>query len=77
MTKEVQSQYKYGNQLISNITKIFRKASSRPLFFKIEAPDLPLPLELMITQWSTWINAAIYYCEHFEIILDIVNKLDS
>lgn len=47
------------------------------LLFKTEAPDLPLPPEPVITRWGTWINAAIYYCKHFEIIFNIVNKLDS
>lgn len=47
------------------------------LLYKIETPDLPLPPEPVIKQWGTWINAAIYYCEHFEMIFNIVNKLDS
>jgi len=77
VAEQVRSQYESVDQLISNIKKIFRKAPSRMLLFKTEAPDLPLPPELVITRWGTWINAAIYYCEHFEIIFNIVNKLDS
>ncbi|KAF0764859.1 Uncharacterized protein FWK35_00006777 [Aphis craccivora] len=54
-----------------------QKAPSSMLLFKTEAPDLSLPSEPVITRWGTWINAAIYYSEHFEIIFNIVNKLDS
>lgn len=77
VAEQVRSQYESVDQLISNIKKIFRKAPSRMLLFKTEAPDLPLPPEPVITRWGTWINAAIYYCEHFDIIFNIVNKLDS
>lgn len=74
VAEEVQSQYESVDQLNSNIKKIFRKAPSHLLFFKTEVPNLPLPPEPVLTRWGTWINAAIYYCENFEIIFNIVNK---
>lgn len=77
VAEEVRSQYDSVDQLISNIKKIFKKAPSRLLFFKTEAPNLPLPPEPVITRWGTWINAAVYYCEHFDAIFNIVNQLDS
>jgi len=77
VAEEVRSRYDSVDQLISNIKKIFRKAPSRILLFKTVAPDITLPPEPVITRWGTWINAAIYYCEHFEIIFNIVNKFDS
>jgi len=63
MAEEERSQYETVDQLISNITKIFRKPSSR-LLSKTKLPDLPLPLVPLITEWGTWTNAAVYYCKH-------------
>lgn len=77
VAKQVRSQYESIDQLISNIKKIFRKSPSRLLLFKTETPDLPLPPKPIITRWNTWIDAVVYYCEHFETIFNIVNKLDS
>lgn len=77
VAEEVRNQYESVDRLISNIKKIFRKAPSRLLLFKTIAPGLPLPPAPVITRWGTWINAAIYYCENFELIFNIVNELDS
>lgn len=38
------------------------------------SPLLPLPPEPILTRWGTWIQAAVYYCEHFEIVKSIVNS---
>ncbi|KAE9542417.1 hypothetical protein AGLY_003278 [Aphis glycines] len=48
VAEQVRSQYESVDQPISNIKKIFRKAPSRMLLFKTEAPDLPLPPEPII-----------------------------
>lgn len=76
VAEQVRSQYESVDQLICNIKKIFRKSPSRILLFKTETPDLPLSPEPVITRWDTWIDAAMYYYEHFETIFNIVNKLD-
>ncbi|KAL4085014.1 hypothetical protein QTP88_027861 [Uroleucon formosanum] len=31
----------------------------------------------ILTRWGTWINAAIYYCEHFSLIKRVVMELDE
>jgi hypothetical protein len=31
----------------------------------------------MITRWGTWLDAAIYCCEHFETIVRTINLLNK
>jgi hypothetical protein len=42
-----------------------------------EAPGIKLPSEPVITHWGSWIDATIYYCEHFRIIRHVVSGLDE
>uniref|UniRef100_A0A2S2PQT6 CGG triplet repeat-binding protein 1 n=1 Tax=Schizaphis graminum TaxID=13262 RepID=A0A2S2PQT6_SCHGA len=62
------------DKIIANVKKIFKKAPSRVQIFKDIAPLLPLPPEPILTRWGTWIQAALYYCEHFETVKSIVNS---
>ncbi|KAE9536846.1 hypothetical protein AGLY_006908 [Aphis glycines] len=62
------------DKIIANVKKIFNKAPSRVQIFKDIAPLLPLPPEPVLTRWGTWIQAALYYCEHFETVKSIVNS---
>lgn len=44
------------------------------------APNIPLPPQPVLTRWGTWLKAATYFCEHFEILNTIImglNKDDS
>ena len=52
-------------------------APSRSRIFKNEAPNIPLPSQPILTRWGTWLDAANYYCENYEIIKNIINKLDE
>jgi len=45
--------------------------------FKTMAPGIPLPPQPIVTRWSTWLTAALYYCEHFPIIEAIINQFDK
>ena len=63
--------------LISNVKKIFLKASLRVEKFKQEAPSLSLPPKPVLTRWGTWLDAAMYYCENYSTIEKIVSELDS
>ena len=38
-------------------------------------PGVPQPPEPIITKWSTWIDAAIYYCDHFQIAKSVIEIL--
>lgn len=57
--------------------KIFLKAPYRIQIFRNIAPDIPLPPAPILTGWGTWINEAIYYCEHFSLIKRVVMDLDK
>jgi len=59
------------------ILKIFLKSHSRVEKFREIAKGIPLPPQPITTRWGTWLNASIYYCEHFESIKQVVNALDS
>ncbi|KAL4131874.1 hypothetical protein QTP88_009115 [Uroleucon formosanum] len=44
------------------------------------APNIPLPPQPVLTRCGTWLKAATYFCEHFEILKTIImglNKDDS
>ncbi|VVC30087.1 Hypothetical protein CINCED_3A020564 [Cinara cedri] len=42
-----------------------------------KAPNILLPPAPILTRWGTWIRAAVYYCEHLEIIKSIVDSLNK
>ena len=39
-------------------------------------PNISLPPEPVITRWGTWINAALFYGEHFDDVKEVVAQLD-
>lgn len=77
VAEEIRRQFNNVDDLISNVKNFFRKAPSRIILFKTEAPGIKLPPEPILTRWGTWFDAAIYYCEHFEKIARIINLLDE
>jgi len=77
IAEEIRGQFGTVDELISNMKKIFRKAPYRVEIFKSEAPGIKLPPEPVITRWGSWIEAAIYYCEHFRTIRHVVSCLDE
>lgn len=38
---------------------------------------MPLPPEPVVTRWSTWIEAVLFYNQHFESVRDVVNSFDN
>lgn len=40
-------------------------------------PNLNKPPSPCVTRWGTWINAAIYYCDNFNEICDVLNNLSD
>jgi len=77
VAEEVRSYFNIVDQLISSVKKVFLKAPSRSRIFKNEAPDIPMPPQPILTRWGTWLDAANYYCENYEVIKNIINKLDE
>lgn len=64
------------NSLVSNVRKIFVKAPTRVQLYKERYPDIRLPPEPILTRWGTWLDAAMFYAEHFEKIKSVVMDLD-
>lgn len=75
--EEIRLQFPKVDKLISNMKKHFFKAPSRVQIFRSIAPNILLPPEPILTKWGIWINAAIYYCEHFSLIKRVIIELDE
>ena len=76
VAKEVRENFTQVDFLVSETKKIFVKAHSRKQPFKSTAPGVPLPPEPVITRWDAWIDAAIYYCNHFRIVKSVIKILN-
>ncbi|KAJ3658606.1 hypothetical protein Zmor_010335 [Zophobas morio] len=60
---------------ISNV-KVFLKAHLRIQSFWKALPDCPLPPEPVLTRWSSWIEAATHYCDHFDDIKKVIMEFN-
>lgn len=40
-------------------------------------PNVPLSLEPVITRWETWLNAVMFYANHFETFKNLEENLDD
>lgn len=77
LAEEVRSTFGNVNKLISSTKKVFLKAPSRIKAYKAKLPKVPLPPEPVVTRWGTWVEAVLFYNEHFEAIKGIVNDFES
>nr|CAD7392664.1 unnamed protein product [Timema cristinae] len=50
----------------------FRLAPSRIFSFKAALLNTPLPLQLVLTRWSTWLHAALYHADYLEDIQKVL-----
>ena len=76
VAEEIRANFSQVDSLVSEMKKIFIKAPSRKQLFKSTAPGVLLPPELVITRWGTWIEAAICYCDHFQIVKSVIEILN-
>lgn len=74
--EEVRKRYPKADHLISSVKRIFRKAPTRIEYFKMMAPNLALPAQPIITRWGTWLKAASYCSENFQVLKDIISAFD-
>ena len=65
------------DKLVSNVKKIFRKAPARCKKFKQIAPEVPLPPEVVLTRWGTWLNAVKDYVAHYEKMKQVIAEFDG
>ncbi|KAL4134923.1 hypothetical protein QTP88_006605 [Uroleucon formosanum] len=77
VAEEIRIHFPNVDELINNVKKVFLKAPSRIQIFKTMASDIPLLPQPVLTRWGTWLNASMYYCDHFELIKEIINQLDG
>ena len=63
------------NSVISNTKKVFLKA---PLIvtYKEKLHGVPLPSQPILIRWGTWLNAALFYAEHFLGIKEVIDRFN-
>lgn len=77
VAEEIRKHFPLVNSLISNMKKIFLKAPTRVQFYKERLPNTPLPPQPVITRWGTWLEAALFYCENFCQLKDLISELSD
>lgn len=64
------------NRLISSARKIFLKCPSRCDVYK-QHMNCPLPPDVVVTRWGTWVNAAIFFATHYENFKSVMDALPN
>jgi hypothetical protein len=59
------------------VKKIFLKTPARCKKFKQIAPEVPLPPQVVLTRWGTWLSAVKYYVTHYEKIKEVIGNFDG
>ena len=77
VAEEVRSLFVDVDKLVANGKKIFLKSAARCTVFREMASDKPLPPQPVLTRWGSWIVAAVYYAEHFDVFASVVDALDG
>ncbi|XP_060858892.1 uncharacterized protein LOC132936219 [Metopolophium dirhodum] len=77
ISEEVRKHFSKVDSLISNGKKVFLKAPSRINAFQTIAPEISLPPQPIITRWGTWLDAAAYYCDHFDTFFRVMQTFDK
>ncbi|KAF4531553.1 hypothetical protein B566_EDAN017698 [Ephemera danica] len=72
VSQHVMDKYCLVNKWISLIKKVFVKAPRRIEKFREMCPDLALPPEPILIRFGTWLEAAVYHCNNFEKIKEVL-----
>ena len=72
--EQVREMFKEVNDLISAVKKVFSKAPSCIKIWKEHCGFLPP--DPVLTRWGTWIEAALFYASHFDVVKTILAELD-
>ena len=72
--EKIRSNNLLADSFISKMKKTFTNSPKIRRQFK-EICKIPLPNSPVITRWGTWLEAAFYYCENFDVICEFINKL--
>ena len=73
LAETIRAEFPAVNNLISAMKKVFCKAPSRIAIFREKLPSIPLPPQPIITLWGSWLEAALYYAEHLEEIMTVID----
>lgn len=73
----IRDQFPLVNDLINQAKKVFLKAPSRVQFYKENCPNTQLPPQPVITRWGTWLAAAIFYAENYELVKKVIEDLND
>jgi hypothetical protein len=77
VAEEIRNHFPNVNTLISSVKKIFLKAPLRVQRYKEKMPNIPLPPEPVLTRWGTWLNATVFYAEHFQPIKELILEFEQ
>jgi hypothetical protein len=72
----IREEYKDVNDLVSSIKSILSKSPYRRQLYK-SITDLPLPPDVVVTRWGTWLNFCFYLCDNLPTIENFLNELDT
>ncbi|KAJ4437546.1 hypothetical protein ANN_17691 [Periplaneta americana] len=75
VSETIWNEFPLVNSFISNTKKCFCKAPSRISIFRENFPDIPLPLQPVVTRWGTWIQSVVYYSKYFKEMVTVIDKL--
>ena len=64
------------NNFVSLMKNLLLKSPYRVQLYK-EITNLPLPPELVVRRWGTWIKNAVFYAENFNRMTEFLQELDS
>ena len=55
---------------------LFVQARERVRGFQDAFPGVAIPPEPVVTRWGSWLNAALYYRDHFDFVETFLGALD-
>ena len=73
IAETIYNSFQLVDRFVACTKKIFVKSPSIVKLFKLTAPNTPLPPALVLTRWGSWLDAALYYAQHIEIVKEVVN----
>lgn len=74
VSEMIRSDYGEVNNLVTALKKVLLNSKSRRIKF-VSSTGLPLPPQVIITRWSSWLNACFYYANNFDKVKAFSNSL--
>lgn len=77
LSDRVREQFTLLDQFIATTKMVFLKAPSRIEIFRQIAGNIALPPAPIITRWSTWLRAVLYYKEHYDVLVEVIHAIPN